>query len=86
MRGTALAAGPHTISWDRVGESGRAVPGGVYFVRLRAGDDVRVSRVTLLRLKEARSGGRLGVSLGRLRGLGLPGPTLPSQVRILTCG
>ncbi len=45
----ALPAGRHTISWDGSDARGRPVPGGVYFIRLDAGDRVRVARVVVHR-------------------------------------
>ncbi len=50
----ALAAGPFvrgatTLSWDGRDDAGRALPRGVYFVRLRAGALDEVRRVALVR-------------------------------------
>lgn len=44
-----LAAGHHRLTWDGRDEAGRTAASGVYLVRLRSGDAVRVSRVLLLR-------------------------------------
>jgi hypothetical protein len=49
-----LATGPHpagarTVTWDGADESGRRAAAGVYFVRLRAGDEVRTRPVVRLR-------------------------------------
>ncbi len=44
----SLSPGPHTVTWEGRG-SGRALPGGVYFVRLAAGAESGVCKVVLLR-------------------------------------
>lgn len=44
-----LGAGEHGATWDLRDGSGRAVPGGLYFVRLRAGQGTRVVRAMLVR-------------------------------------
>ncbi len=45
----ALASGPHVLTWNRRDDDGRAVPGGVYLVRLSAGAEVRVRKVGVVR-------------------------------------
>ncbi|MFH1844845.1 MAG: C10 family peptidase [bacterium] len=42
-------AGPHQIEWDGRGQSGAAMPSGVYLARLEAGSRVMVQKVTLVR-------------------------------------
>lgn len=42
-------AGARSLSWDRRDESGREVASGVYFVRVRADDEVRGTRVVIMR-------------------------------------
>ncbi len=44
-----LPAGPHEQRWDGRDESGRPLPSGGFFVRLDAGGESRVIRVSLLR-------------------------------------
>lgn len=44
-----LAAGQHSIRWNGRDGSGRAVPQGVYFYRLQAGDQIQSQRLTVLR-------------------------------------
>ena len=44
-----LAAGDHHLSWDGEDESGRAVTGGVYFIRLSTPERNEVARFVLLR-------------------------------------
>ena len=41
--------GLHGAVWDGMDGTGRAMPSGVYFYRLRAGDSVQMRRMTLLR-------------------------------------
>ncbi|MBD3160996.1 MAG: S8 family serine peptidase [Candidatus Eisenbacteria bacterium] len=43
-----MAAGPQEITWDGRDDAGRRVGAGVYFYKLRAGDTVRSSRVSLV--------------------------------------
>ncbi len=43
------SAGRYTLTWNRKSDSGLIVPGGVYFLRLVAGDVVFTKRATLLR-------------------------------------
>jgi hypothetical protein len=45
----ALARGDHAPPWDGRDDSGRAVPGGVYFARLRMDHGGQTRRITLLR-------------------------------------
>ena len=40
---------PTAISWDGIDDAGRRLPGGVYFVRLEAGDYAEINKVVLLR-------------------------------------
>ncbi len=42
-------AGEHVVVWDGRDEAGRAVPSGVYLVRLRLGDELRTRKLELLR-------------------------------------
>ncbi len=42
-------AGAHAVTWDGKDDGGRNQPSGVYLARLRAGDDVREVRMTLVR-------------------------------------
>ena len=42
-------AGSHTVSWDARDESGRPVPGGVYFLRLVADGQSLTRRAVVLR-------------------------------------
>jgi hypothetical protein len=44
----ALGAGPHVRSWDGADMVGRRCASGVFFVRLRAGTDVRTARLLWL--------------------------------------
>lgn len=47
--GRSQPAGGHQVVWRGRDDSGRAVPGGVYFVRLDAGDVQQTLRMTLLK-------------------------------------
>ena len=44
-----LASGGHTVTWDSIDESGAFVPSGVYFIRLRVGDQIQVRKMILTR-------------------------------------
>lgn len=44
-----VAAGPHTVSWDGRDTAGKAVASGVYFMRLRAGQQFLTRTVNLLK-------------------------------------
>ena len=44
----ALGTGPHAIRWDGRDDAGRALPSGVYLVRLGAGNDSLGCKVVLL--------------------------------------
>lgn len=44
-----LPVGSHTMQWRGVDDRGRALPSGTYVLRLIAGDDVIVKKVTLVR-------------------------------------
>lgn len=46
--GDALQPGSHTFTWDGRSKYGNAVPNGIYLIRVRAGRDTGVQRVTLL--------------------------------------
>ncbi len=43
------SAGPHAVTWNGTDDRGRAVPAGVYFVRLSANGVAASRRVTLVR-------------------------------------
>jgi flagellar hook assembly protein FlgD len=43
------AAGENRISWAGKDDAGRAVPSGVYFLRVRAGTEVRTTKLTILK-------------------------------------
>ncbi len=47
--GGVLSAGPHDFPWDARDDAGRTVGSGLYFARLRAGDEVRTGKVVLVR-------------------------------------
>ena len=47
--GEALPAGWHTVTWRGRDDAGRALASGVYLYRLRAGGQVRVNKMTLLK-------------------------------------
>jgi FlgD Ig-like domain/Beta-propeller repeat len=49
IQGAALVPGAHTLDWNAVDRSGRALPSGVYAVRLTAADRVESRRVVLIR-------------------------------------
>jgi hypothetical protein len=44
-----LEAGPHAVRWNGTSESGGTLASGLYVVRLKAGDEVRTQRMTLVR-------------------------------------
>jgi len=44
-----LPAGRHRVTWDGTGEAGAAVASGVYFYRLRAGDQVKTRKLVVLK-------------------------------------
>ena len=44
-----LSEGPHSHTWNGVDESGRSLPSGTYFVRLRTESDVFTLRAALLK-------------------------------------
>jgi hypothetical protein len=44
-----LPAGPHRVSWHGTNEGGRALPAGIYFVRLTVGPRVETRKVVLHR-------------------------------------
>jgi hypothetical protein len=48
MHEAELSGGEHRSVWDRRDERGEALPAGVYFVRVRAGDQVGSGRLLLL--------------------------------------
>jgi len=45
----AYPAGFHSVTWDARDDAGRAVSPGIYFARVRAGEDQLVQRLTLVR-------------------------------------
>lgn len=47
--GAQLGVGAHVLAWDGADESGARTPAGVFFVRVRAGDEVLATRVVRLR-------------------------------------
>ena len=49
IRGRTLKAGIYDVYWAGRDEQGRPVAAGVYFYRLRAGDQALVRKMTLLR-------------------------------------
>jgi len=44
-----LSAGSHSVVWNGVDVSGRAIPSGVYFYRITAGDNTATRRMLLLK-------------------------------------
>jgi flagellar hook assembly protein FlgD len=42
-------AGEHTVTWDGRGERGATTASGVYFIRFEAGNEMKVSKVMLVR-------------------------------------
>ncbi|PYO33865.1 MAG: hypothetical protein DMD86_09835 [Candidatus Rokuibacteriota bacterium] len=44
-----LSAGPHTVTWNGRDASGTAVRSGAYLLRVRAGRDLGVKKLVLLR-------------------------------------
>jgi len=42
-------AGEYSVVWDGKDEAGREVASGVYFSRLRAGDDVQTRKMVMVR-------------------------------------
>ena len=42
-------SGIHSVSWDGRDEKDRKLPNGVYFCRLKSGDEHRISRIVLIR-------------------------------------
>lgn len=44
-----LAAGEHTLKWSGMDDNGQIVPAGVYFLQLKSGADVRVSKIFVAR-------------------------------------
>ena len=49
MRGERLRAGAQSVAWDRNDDRGRSLAGGVYLVRIRAGNTSALTRVLLLK-------------------------------------
>ncbi|HRU23664.1 MAG TPA: FlgD immunoglobulin-like domain containing protein, partial [Candidatus Latescibacteria bacterium] len=49
ISGAHLEAGDHRVTWDGQTENGSSAGAGVYFVRLSAGNETRVRRMTLIR-------------------------------------
>jgi len=47
LLGTSQAAGPYSVFWDGINNSGQKVSQGLYFLRLQAGDEVRSVRMLL---------------------------------------
>ena len=45
----SLPAGPRTLTWDGRDDGGRAAASGVYLVRVAAGEEEAVQKVTLAR-------------------------------------
>jgi acetyl-CoA acetyltransferase len=43
------AAGEHEVTWNGRNTTGRAVPRGIYFVRMTAGKQDTISKITVLR-------------------------------------
>ncbi len=46
---TSYGIGSHRIAWDGKDQSGKSVPGGMYFVRLESGGEGRTQTVTVIR-------------------------------------
>jgi flagellar hook assembly protein FlgD len=44
-----MAAGEHTLGWDGRDPEGRAVPNGLYLVRLQSGGETRTGRLVMAR-------------------------------------
>ncbi len=44
-----LGAGEYRAAWDRQDSAGRACPSGIYFVRLRAGDEAHSGKILIMR-------------------------------------
>jgi hypothetical protein len=44
-----MTAGSYRVTWDGKDESGREVPSGIYFYRIKAGDDVANRRMLLIK-------------------------------------
>ena len=44
-----LTAGRHVVPWTARGVDGERLSGGVYFVRMQAADEVRMTRVVHLK-------------------------------------
>lgn len=49
ISGAYMEAGDHRVTWDGQTENGSSAGAGVYFVRLSAGNETRVRRMTLIR-------------------------------------
>ncbi len=47
--GRTYEAGPHALVWDGADDSGHAVAGGIYYVRLRSGAIRSVQKIILSR-------------------------------------
>ena len=49
VRGATVTAGRHEVNWDGRSDAREPVGSGVYFARLRAGEDVQIDRMVLIR-------------------------------------
>ena len=49
LRGERVAAGSHRLRWDGRDHAGRAVAGGVYFVKVSSSGATETRKITLLR-------------------------------------
>jgi flagellar hook assembly protein FlgD len=47
--GRVRQAGVHRVTWDGTNRTGEGVASGVYFYRLRAGMEIRTSRLVVLK-------------------------------------
>ncbi len=49
VRDDIVPAGAHDIVWDGANDTGRAMPSGAYFARLRSGEILQTQRMMLVR-------------------------------------
>ena len=48
LRAGTAGAGQYTIKWEGKDRAGRRLPGGMYFVKLQAGSQIKVAKVLLV--------------------------------------